>query len=70
MRPVILLLIFLLPAMTAPAQLPEFYKNVHELTWVVRDADAVAGAWAKLGLTDIERHGEVTMPVEYRAQNR
>ncbi len=66
MRPGILLFTFLLFATTAPAQLPEFYKNVHELTWVVKDADAVAGAWAKLGLSDIERHGDVTMPVEYR----
>lgn len=67
MRVAILLLTLLLLASSAPAQLPDFYRNVHELTWVVKDAEAVAGAWARLGLTDIERHGEVTLPVEYRA---
>ncbi len=58
------LVLFAVPA--ASAQLPEFYRNVHQLTWVVKDVEAVADAWAKLGLSDIERHGEISLPVEYR----
>jgi len=65
-RAILPLIFLLLAALAAPAQLPEFYKNVHQLTWVVKDVEAVAGAWARLGLNDIERHGEVTIPVEYR----
>lgn len=66
MRVAILPLTLLLLASSAPAQLPDFYRNVHELTWVVKDVDAVTAAWAKLGLTGIEAHGETTLPLEYR----
>ena len=58
------LVLFAVPAVSA--QLPEFYRNVHQLIWVVKDVEGVADAWAKLGLSDIERHGEISLPVEYR----
>ncbi len=66
MNKLLLLVCVVLLALPVQAQLPDFYKNVYRMAWVVKDADAVATTWAKLGMSEIERHGEVTLPVEYR----
>lgn len=66
MNKLLLLVCAVLAALPVQAQLPDFYKNVYRMAWVVKDADATATTWAKLGMSEIERHGEVTLPVEYR----
>ncbi len=47
-------------AATAAAQLPDFYKQVARVTWIVNDVDQVAAAWQKAGATDVQRHDDVT----------
>ncbi|MDX2152455.1 MAG: VOC family protein [Bryobacteraceae bacterium] len=48
-----------LGAALLPAQsLPEFYRTVSRLTWVVKDADAVSSAWRKAGVP-VVRSGDV-----------
>lgn len=58
----------LLVALPGRAQLPEFYRNVHGMVWVVKDVDEVAAAWMKLGLAEVVRHGEVKQRIEYRGK--
>jgi catechol 2,3-dioxygenase-like lactoylglutathione lyase family enzyme len=51
------------------APLPEMYKSVHSLTWVVSDVDNVVAGWTKLGFTDVRIVGERTLTdVQYRGK--
>jgi hypothetical protein len=43
-----------------PAKLPEMYKSVHALTWVVRDVERAVEGWRKLGFKDVRVRGDVT----------
>ncbi len=49
-------------------QLPEFYKTVDRLTWVVEDLDRSVEGWMKLGFQNIEVRGSVELDVEYRGK--
>jgi hypothetical protein len=52
-----------------PARLPDMYKAVYSLTWVVRDAGRAVEGWKKLGFEDIRIVGEVTFAnVNYRGK--
>jgi hypothetical protein len=56
---------FLLPLLFLPpvcGQLPEFYKSVDRLIWVVPDMDATVAGLKKLGFTNLSDQGEVEMP--------
>ncbi len=48
---------FMLAALALPAaaQLPDFYKSVDRVIWVVKDLDAVAAGWEKAGFGPIEK---------------
>jgi len=54
--------LLLLAALPAQAQLPDFYRKVSRVTWVVRDVNPVVEGWTKLGLAGREDHGEVELP--------
>ncbi len=47
----------LLPA--APAPLPDIYKSVHSLSWIVRDTGKAVEGWKKLGFEEIRILGSV-----------
>lgn len=52
-----------------PARLPDMYKSVHALTWVVRDVAKAVEGWEKLGFTDIRIVGDATFTdVRYRGK--
>ncbi len=56
---------------TAPQSsgLPEMYKSVHALTWIVRDVDKAIAGWRKLGFKDLRAAGDVTLTdVQYRGK--
>ncbi len=44
------------------AQLPDFYKNVAEVQWVVSDLDRTTQRWSELGFSPIRNYGEVELP--------
>ena len=44
-----------------PSRLPEMYKSVHALTWVVRDVDKAVAGWTKLGFKGIRVLENVTL---------
>jgi hypothetical protein len=63
------LCLLLVAAWSAAAQLPDFYKTVTRVQWVVRDIDRVAEGWNKTGLARIQPAVEADLPeVQYRGK--
>src|SRR5947209_5257040 len=58
----------LLPCAPTFAQLPDFYRSVASVHWVVADLDKVKQGWARLGFPALQDHGEVELPVKHRGQ--
>jgi hypothetical protein len=50
---------------TCFAQLPEFYKRVNRVTWLVKALDHPLQGWAQLGLSDIRELGDLTFEGQY-----
>ncbi len=50
------------------AQVPDLYKSVDRVTWVVDDLDRVLQAWEKVGLVQVERRIELDAPVTFRRE--
>lgn len=58
------------PRQANHAALPEMYRTVHEVTWVVRDLDRTVAGWRKLGFNDIHLVGNITFgDVRYRGKS-
>jgi hypothetical protein len=51
-----------------PAQLPEFYKKVDRVTWIVPDLDKTVAAWRKAGVETIAERGELSVEVSFRGK--
>lgn len=51
---------------TCPAQLPDFYKNVNRVTWVVENIDKVKPAWEALGLSDVRKYPNIQLNGHFR----
>jgi methylmalonyl-CoA/ethylmalonyl-CoA epimerase len=62
------LILLLLGAWMASAQLPEFYKTVDRMTWVVGDLDGFVKAWDKTGLVKVEKRQDLESQVELRGK--
>lgn len=58
--------LFLCLAPLLHGQLPDFYKNVSRITWVVKDLDAAAKVWKGSGIAEVGRPQEVEMAIEYK----
>jgi catechol 2,3-dioxygenase-like lactoylglutathione lyase family enzyme len=50
------------------AQLPDYYKTVNRVTWVVGNIDKVRAAWEALGLTDIQEQPNIQLVGQYRGK--
>lgn len=61
----ILALILLTAA--AHAQLPDFYKRVDRVTWIVKDLDHAAKGWSHFGLFNVHEH-DVAFEGQYRGK--
>lgn len=53
---------------TCPAQLPDYYKTVNRVTWVVGNIDKVRPAWEALGLSGIEEYPNIQLVGEFRGK--
>ena len=62
-----LVLVFSL-AGTCAAQLPDYYKTVNRITWVVENIDKVRAAWEVLGLADIHEYPNIQLVGAFRGQ--
>jgi len=61
--------LLLAAACGAAAQLPDFYKTVARISWVVGDVDRVTAGWNKTGLARIQPAREVDLPeVQFRGR--
>ena len=68
MRMLRTLAVFTAMAGVCAAQLPDFYKKVARVTWVVKSIDAPLQGWTALGLTDVRDAGEVPFVGQYRGK--
>lgn len=50
------------------AQLPDFYKAVNRVTWVIENLDKVRPAWEKLGLKDIRFYQNIELTGQYKGK--
>ena len=62
------LVVCLTLAGTCLAEMPEFYKKVSRVTWVVKDLDHCVEGWSKLGLSDVNDYGFVNFEGQYRGK--
>ena len=65
MRGLVLVSLF---AAACPAQLPEYYKTVNRVTWVVENIDRVRPAWEAMGLADIHEYPNIQLTGEFRGK--
>src|ERR1700719_2370854 len=50
------------------AQLPEFYKRVNRVTWLVKALDPPLQGWAQFGLSGIHKDDDLTFEGQYRGK--
>jgi hypothetical protein len=62
------LVLFSLFAASCAAQLPDYYKTVNRVTWVVANIDRVRAAWEKIGLSDIREYPNVQLSGAFRGK--
>lgn len=58
----------LILAWPGAAQLPDFYKTVDRLIWVVDDLDKTTRGWQELGFTGVEDQGDAEVPMVFRGK--
>src|SRR5437762_740080 len=51
---------------TCPAQLPDYYRTVNRVTWVVENLDKARAAWEALGLSDIQAYTNIQLAGQFR----
>jgi hypothetical protein len=69
MRTRVVALVAFLGTSPAFAELPDFYRTVTSVHWVVNDLNAVKEGWAKLGFPSAQDFGEVTLNVTHRGRS-
>jgi hypothetical protein len=57
-----------LAALPAAAQLPDLYKSVDRVVWVVDDADKVTAAWREAGFAQVQHRSETEWSDEFRGR--
>src|SRR5439155_3725715 len=55
-------------ASACTAQLPDYYKMVNRVTWVVANIDRVRPEWQAMGLTDIREYPNIQFVGEFRGK--
>jgi catechol 2,3-dioxygenase-like lactoylglutathione lyase family enzyme len=53
---------------TCPSQLPDYYKTVNRVTWVVGNIDKVRPAWVAMGLSDIHEYPNIQLTGQFRGK--
>jgi hypothetical protein len=51
-----------------PGQLPDFYKKVDRVTWIVPDLTKTVAGWRAAGVTTVIERGEISVPVSVRGK--
>jgi hypothetical protein len=50
------------------AEMPDFYKRVNRVTWLVKNLDRPLQGWSTLGLSDVHDYGQITLDAQYRGK--
>ena len=69
MKPIALSLLALAVAVPCRAELPEMYRRVASVHWVVKDLGRVQAGWGKLGFPALQALGEMTIAGSFRGQS-
>lgn len=69
MKPIALSLLALAIAVPSWAELPEMYRRVASVHWVVKDLGQVQAGWGKLGFPALQELGEMTIAGSLRGQS-
>ena len=69
LRTLALIAVWLLAGAPAFAQLPDLYRSVTGVHWVVADLDKVKQGWARLGFPALQDHGEVGLQMVHRGRS-
>jgi hypothetical protein len=59
----------LLLAAPLAAQVPEMYRSVDRITWIVDNLDRVALGWEKVGFIRIDKRQDAELPVTFRGRS-
>jgi catechol 2,3-dioxygenase-like lactoylglutathione lyase family enzyme len=68
MKPIALSLLALAVAVPCRAELPQMYRRVASVHWVVKDLGPVQAGWGKLGFPALQDLGEMTVAGSFRGQ--
>ena len=60
--------VFLSLVATCSAELPNYYKTINRVTWLVQNIDRVRPAWEALGLSDIQEYPNIRLIGEYHGK--
>ena len=55
-------------ASTSLAEMPDFYKKVNRVIWLVKNMDRPLEGWRTLGLSGIHENGAITFHAQYRGR--
>jgi methylmalonyl-CoA/ethylmalonyl-CoA epimerase len=69
MKRIAVTLLALALAVPSRAELPEMYRQVASVHWVVKDLEQVKAGWAKLGFPALEDLGEMTVTGSFRGRS-
>ena len=61
-------LLFCTLARTGLAEMPNYYKSVNSVTWLVQNIDLVKPGWISLGLSDIQEYPDVELTGQYHGK--
>src|SRR5210317_719046 len=59
MRHILFILFFIIIQFSAISQVPEHFRKVDQVIWIVEDLDKVISEWHKLGFDQVNRIGKV-----------
>lgn len=68
MRALALSLLATVAPVTAHAQIPDMYRSVASVHWVVKDLEAVKQAWTRFGFPPVQDFGDVDLAMKVRGQ--
>jgi catechol 2,3-dioxygenase-like lactoylglutathione lyase family enzyme len=61
---------FLLSALCFANEMPEFYRKVSQVIWIVKNLDPALQCWKEFGLRDVRDTGRVAVKERYRGQEQ
>lgn len=68
LKPIRFLIAFFLLLNVCAAEMPNYYKNVDRVVWLVQNIDKVEPAWVALGLSDVKKYPNIEFRGQYHGK--